>query len=188
MDSFIRRYTTENTIDCEHAIHWFEKNIHMASPGRVRDEHGQVVIKEAKESLDISLCVEDLYTIPCFENLLNSLWKSILAYIKEFKLDGFNFSMTEKVNIQKYIPPNGGFKEYHCERSCVNTTTRMLVWMIYLNDLTDAGGTHFKYLNHTEDAVKGKILIWPPDFTHTHKGVVSPTQSKYIITGWYNFI
>ena len=69
----------------------------------------------------------------------------------------------------------------------MTTANRFLVWMIYLNTVTDKGGTEFKYLNHTEDAVEGKIIIWPTDFTHTHRGVVSPTQKKYILTGWYSF-
>ena len=36
-------------------------------------------------------------------------------------------------------------------------------------------------------AVKGKTVIWPTDFTHTHRGIVSPTEHKYIATGWFNF-
>jgi len=60
--------------------------------------------------------------------------------------------------------------------------------MIYLNTVSDGGGTKFKYFNHTENAVEGKVLIWPPDFTHTHKGVPSATEEKYIITGWYSYV
>ena len=76
----------------------------------------------------------------------------------------------------------------HFERGGYATTTRMLVWMTYLNDVSDGGGTHFVYQKHTFEAKKGRTLIWPSDFTHTHAGVVSPTQHKYIITGWMNFV
>jgi len=31
-------------------------------------------------------------------------------------------------------------------------------------------------------------VIWPADFTHTHRGIVSKTQEKYIATGWYNLV
>ena len=37
-------------------------------------------------------------------------------------------------------------------------------------------------------AKKGKTLIWPTDFTHTHRGVISLSKEKYIITGWLSFI
>lgn len=69
----------------------------------------------------------------------------------------------------------------------METTTRMLVWMTYLNDVTDGGGTKFIYQDETVQARKGRTLIWPSDFTHTHVGVVSPAQDKYIITGWLNY-
>ena len=63
---------------------------------------------------------------------------------------------------------------------------RHLVFMTFLNDVEN-GGTEFKYQNLTIPAKKGLTLIWPAPWTHTHKGQVSNTQTKYIITGWYNF-
>jgi len=96
------------------------------------------------------------------------------------------FRVTESPAIQHYRP-GGGFKMPHFERGGYATATRMLVWMTYLNDVTDGGGTHFVYQKHTFEAKKGRTLIWPSDFTHTHAGVVSPNQHKYIITGWMNF-
>lgn len=97
------------------------------------------------------------------------------------------FRVTESPAIQHYRP-GGGFKMPHFERSNYANTTRMLVWMTYLNDVTDGGGTHFVYQKHTFEAKRGRTLIWPSDFTHTHAGVVSPTQHKYIITGWLNYV
>jgi hypothetical protein len=34
---------------------------------------------------------------------------------------------------------------------------------------------------------KGLTLIWPAIWTHPHRGVVSPTQTKYIATGWWMY-
>ena len=56
--------------------------------------------------------------------------------------------------------------------------------MTFLNDVPN-GGTMFKYQNITVPAKKGLTLIWPTDFTHTHKGEISKTHEKYIVTGWY---
>ena len=58
--------------------------------------------------------------------------------------------------------------------------------MTYLNNLDD-GGTHFKYYNYTTKAIKGKTLIWPAAFTHTHVGQISYTKEKTIVTGWMGF-
>jgi hypothetical protein len=30
---------------------------------------------------------------------------------------------------------------------------------------------------------RGLTVIWPADWTHTHRGIPSPTQEKYIVTG-----
>jgi hypothetical protein len=60
--------------------------------------------------------------------------------------------------------------------------------MTYLNDVEDGGGTEFLNQKLVVHAKKGKTLIWPADWTHTHRGVVSPTQEKYIITGWLNYM
>ena len=97
------------------------------------------------------------------------------------------FRVAESPSMQHYRP-GGGFKTAHFERANFTTTTRMLVWMTYLNDVTDGGGTHFLYQKHTFEARRGRTLIWPSDFTHAHHGVVSPTEHKYIISGWFNFV
>ena len=35
---------------------------------------------------------------------------------------------------------------------------------------------------------KGLTLLWPAYFTHTHRGVPSPTEEKYVMTGWIEFL
>ena len=59
--------------------------------------------------------------------------------------------------------------------------------MMYLNDVTDNGETEFLHQNLKIIPEKGKLVIWPSDWTHTHRGITSTTQEKYIITGWFNF-
>jgi hypothetical protein len=60
--------------------------------------------------------------------------------------------------------------------------------MTYLNDVHDAGGTEFFHQKLTVLPRKGLTLIWPADWTHTHRGIVSPTEEKYVITGWFDFV
>ena len=63
---------------------------------------------------------------------------------------------------------------------------RHLVFMTYLNTVDD-GGTHFYYQKLKTKAKKGLTLIWSSAWTHTHRGIISKTKEKYILTGWYNF-
>ena len=86
----------------------------------------------------------------------------------------------------QYYPPNGGYKTWHNERDIYSQHQRSLVFMTYLNDVADGGGTEFMwYPDFKVTAKKGLSLIWPTDFTHTHRGVISEHE-KYIITGWFN--
>ena len=36
-------------------------------------------------------------------------------------------------------------------------------------------------------AKNGLTLIWPADWTHTHRGVISKKEEKYIATGWITY-
>ena len=59
--------------------------------------------------------------------------------------------------------------------------------MTYLNDVTDGGETEFFHQNLKITPEKGLTLIWGADWTFTHRGIPSPSQEKYIATGWFSF-
>jgi prolyl 4-hydroxylase len=161
----------------------------LVKRGRLGKADRTTVDLEKKDSFDVS--VDSLSPemqqdgLPGFYAELQRCVQLYLEQHPLLKQVGI-FRVTESPIIQHYRP-GGGFKMPHFERSGYATTTRMLTWMTYLNDVADGGGTHFVYQNHTFEARKGRTLIWPSDFTHTHVGVVSPTEHKYIITGWMNF-
>ena len=144
-----------------------------------------------KDSLDVAVdsipaALQEQYGMPAF---YGELQRCVSEYLRQHPLLSRvgTFRVTESPSIQHYRP-GGGFKMEHFERACLAASSRMLVWMTYLNDVSDGGGTRFVYQQHTFEARRGRTLIWPTDFTHTHVGVVSPTQHKYIITGWFNFV
>ena len=76
-----------------------------------------------------------------------------------------------------------------CERTnpCGDVGRRLLVFMTYLNDVEDGGETEFLYQNLKVKPEKGKTLIWPSEWTHTHRGLTSKSESKFIVTGWFEF-
>jgi prolyl 4-hydroxylase len=162
----------------------------LVKRGRMGKGGNLVVDPEKKDSFDVSvdLVPQELLQQYGIDRYYAELQRCLQQYVEQHPLlkQVGKVRVTESPAIQHYRP-GGGFKMPHFERSGYANTTRMLVWMTYLNDVTDGGGTHFVYQKHTFDAKKGRTLIWPSDFTHTHAGVVSPTQHKYIITGWMNF-
>ena len=95
------------------------------------------------------------------------------------------YAVAEGIQIQKY-EPSEGYKAWHAERYGLAQQTRCFAFMTYLNDVSD-GGTEFMYQKLISPAKKGLTLIWPSDWTHTHRGQISHTYKKYIITGWLNY-
>jgi prolyl 4-hydroxylase len=191
---FIGQYKVDDSL-CDRLI-----ELHKAADKRgmvVRGRLGgytdgtPVVDIDRKDSYDLGIITvpDDMlekYGVPDYYQALKGCVDNYFDQHPILKNVG-QFSIAETPIIQRY-KPGGGFKFEHFERTGIQSTTRFLTWMTYLNDVTDGGGTHFTYQKTTMKAEKGKTLIWPSDFTHTHVGEVSPTQEKYIITGWLNYI
>lgn len=98
-----------------------------------------------------------------------------------------SYEMYFPYNVQKYQPGNH-YSVWHCENNGEpQYRKRHLSFITYLNDVTDAGETEFLYQNMKVTPKQGLTAIWPAGFTHTHRGIASPTQVKYIIQGWYTF-
>lgn len=172
------------------ALHKKCDELGIVQRGRLGTDKGVVVDKKKKDSFDLGIMTvpAELYEEYKLDDYFDALRNCIEQYVEEFsaiKTAG-PFNIIETPIIQ-YYKPGGGYKLEHFERTSWDTASRMLVWMTYLNDVTAGGGTRFTYQDKVVSARKGKTLIWPPDFTHTHAGVVSPTQKKYIITGWLNY-
>ena len=95
------------------------------------------------------------------------------------------YTITENMNIQHY-KAGGGFKKWHFENTAIESMSRKLVFMTYLNNVEN-GGTEFYYQDIKCPAKKGLTLIWPADWTHTHRGIIDESNEKMIITGWFNY-
>ena len=154
--------------------------------GLAGKKNKKLVNKKVKESLDITVSSSNKnYPLNKYAaELQNCLEKYQNKFTEVKELQKFNLSRGG-YNIQSY-PVGGGFKKWHCERTGLLNTDRILVFMTYLNDVSD-GGTYFKYQKLRIPAHKGLTIIWPSDWTHTHKGQISKKYEKYIVTGWFTF-
>lgn len=152
-----------------------------------------IVDKDVKQSFDLCSNNIDPALVNRYQNALQS---SLVKYLEEytFAVTVDRFAITETWNIQHY-PPGGGFKQWHCEMTgmAMPSAFRHLVFMTYLNTVEDKnktgeGGTDFYYQNLKVNAVRGRTVIWPAYWTHTHKSISTLTQEKTIVTGWYSYV
>ena len=143
--------------------------------------------KEIKDSED---CYLDS-TMEMFHEYGKAIQKVTNNYIAKFPFSAFYspWGIAEKINIQKY-PENGGYKKWHTERIGAQglVGTRHLVFMTYLNDVELGGETEFFHQQLKIKPQKGLSVIFPAEWTFTHRGIPAPNEIKYIVTGWYGFV
>jgi len=110
--------------------------------------------------------------------------RALALYLDEHPALDMTKFYSHAVKVQK-TKPKGGFHKWHSERNNTDTT-RVLVWMIYLNTCNgDEGTTEFIEQGKKLSAEKGTVVFFPADWTHTHRGNPVYTCDKYITTGWY---
>ena len=81
----------------------------------------------------------------------------------------------------------GGYHVWHPEITKRENSSRLLSWILYLNDVDEGGETEFLYYPKRVKPETGKFIIWPGGFTHTHRGNPPLSNTKYIVTGFVEF-
>jgi hypothetical protein len=188
MEHFIGSWILENPAVCDDIIDHFNNSPNkQAGMAYESATHQHCVNKDVKDSIDVAVQADQPISLLYTQELV----KVVNKYIEKFSYCtwGSSWGLLEDINIQ-YYPTGGGFKEWHCERSSSQypSTARHLAFMTYLNDVPEGGETEFFYQKIKVNPVKGLTLIWPADWTYTHRGVPSATHEKYIITGWLSFL
>ena len=173
--------------DCDFFINWFEERKDLHERGTV--DGNLFETPDQKQDTEIYLDTSKNFSLIC-SNCLNygiEEYKKKYPFINQVR----TFNIHSVYKMQRYLPGEGYFT-LHCENDGPDFTGEraemlILAWMIYLNDVTDGGYTEFPSQNTKFQPRRGDLLIWPAYFTHPHHGIVSKTQVKYILTGWYIF-
>ena len=187
--NFIHTEYLQNLRICDDVINFFNKKTTPKNPGASGKDGKRVIDKNIKDSLDHTINLSKMPANGTELQYLMQLKIVIDNYLLKYPFAHIShFSLIEPPVIQ-YYHPTGGYKEWHCERSTHMSpmSARHLVFMTYLNDVNDAGETEFLYQNLKVKPRKGLTVIWPADWTHFHRGIPSPTEEKYIVTGWLSF-
>lgn len=181
-NNFIMGWYAEDTSFCDELIDWHIKDPHNIKASGAIYNGDNIINKKIKESLDSAFSIDTLSWLKYGDVL--STCRDLYTKRYDYSICA-GYSIKSPFNVQWY-PVGGGYKSWHAERviNHPNTVARHLVFMTYLNDVDD-GGTDFFYQNSTIKAEKGLTIIWPADWTFTHRSQVSFTKEKYVATGWF---
>ena len=156
---------------------YLKKRVYKSNP--FNDAKGN-----GKDSTDIHCHTMLAQNEVVLDNYLKALLVCIDDYFRIYPQAGqMDCHISPLFNIQRY-KPNEGYHVWHFERGTQRENReRFLVWMTYLSDNPD-GGTEWLYQDKYVAAKKGKTVIWPAEWTHTHRGVIDSKLDKTLITGW----
>jgi hypothetical protein len=96
----------------------------------------------------------------------------------------------DDVNLQKYTKGTGGYHHWHSEHyphpvdKEQRSLHRVLLWLIYLNNVEQGGETEFFFQQAKVKASKGSLVLAPCGFTHTHRGCIPQSSDKYVLASW----
>jgi hypothetical protein len=181
--SFI--FEVENALPrdvCREMIRRFEDKTDQQYQGLI----GQTLYEDrsVKKSTDLALTGK-----PDWKDIDKLLFRSITTVLREFRerFPYFEGSFKDMgYAIQRTLP--GEFYHWHIDGGSHSFAERQLVVIWYLNDVDGPGGeTEFRFQEVKIKPREGNMVLFPPFWTHEHRGVTLEQGVKYLATTWICF-
>jgi aryl-alcohol dehydrogenase-like predicted oxidoreductase len=172
---------------CKEIIQKFE----LDNRKRVGVCSGGLKNKKMKVSLDLCFNILEDWSInsdiicKTLENYIQKFAREVIINGAVSEDDFFGCMgpiYTPWVNIQR--TDKSGFFHWHSD--LCPAEDRMIAFIFYLNTLDEEDGGETEFYNGTKIRPKeGKLILFPTDIVHIHRGcMVKTDKSKYIITGF----
>ena len=167
---------------CREMINRFEECKEEHHQGYVGDQ--MLLNSDLKRSTDLFITGKKHW-----QDLDSILFKSLSAVLNEFSVAFPYFQGKFKdmgYGIQRTMA--GEFYHWHIDGDSRTLSDRQLVAIWYLNDVDGEGGeTEFAMQEVKIQPQVGKLLLFPPFWTHRHRGTTLKNGVKYIATTWVVF-
>jgi hypothetical protein len=168
---------------CREAIRRFEARADQQVAGRIGAAAAEA--PQVKRSTDLRISGrEDWSDIDRI--LSQQLVATFNAFASEFPFFAANAFKDIGYNLQRTLP--GEYYHWHVDAGPGEFSQRQLVAIWYLNDVAGPGGeTEFPLQGVSVRPEEGKLVLFPPFWTHVHRGVTLQQGVKYIATTWICF-
>jgi hypothetical protein len=167
---------------CEQMVQRFETAKDEQYEGRI----GQLIQKDQsiKRSTDLVISGKKHW-----KDIDQTLFRSLAEALREFRESYPYFKGPFKdmgYALQRTQP--GEHYHWHIDGGSHAFSQRQLVAIWYLNTVEGPGGeTEFLFQDLKIKPERGKLLLFPPFWTHEHRGVTLQQGIKYIATTWVVF-
>jgi predicted 2-oxoglutarate/Fe(II)-dependent dioxygenase YbiX len=168
---------------CREAIRRFEASPDQQYAGRIGDAASQEASIKKTTDLFISGRPDwrDMDT-----HLRQSLGRALREVARKFPFFAVNPFKDLGYNLQRYRP--GEYYHWHVDSGPGEFMTRQLVALWYLNDVEAGGETEFDLQQVSVRPAEGKLVLFPPFWTHIHRAATVEHGVKYIATTWVCFV
>lgn len=169
---------------CDDMVQRFEQSQEEQYQGRVGSGMGENL--QLKKTTDLIVSNKSHW-----KDVDNNLFRSLAMAVQEFQQSYSYFSDMRRFkdmgyNLQRY--EKGEYYHWHVDADNPLLAPRQLVALWYLNDMKQAGGeTEFIHQGVKVVPEKGKLVLFPPFWTHEHRAATVKKGVKYIATTWIVF-
>lgn len=85
------------------------------------------------------------------------------------------------------VDPGQGFK-WHADNASMDSAERVIACLLYLSDIKDGGETEFAHQGLKIRPEAGKIVVFPPYWTHLHQGISPANGVKYTMSFFWTYL
>lgn len=167
--------------DCKKIIEIFEKNkdqIEIFNTGH--KEYSEIDI----DNFDV------LEWDKIKENFVNMMKTYEDKFKKDMNIHKDDFPpiiSMENIRIKKYLPNDKDEFKIHVDVLRALIARRFLVYILYLTDVEEGGETYFPRQNIKVKPKEGRLVMFPPFWTHPHAGLKPIKGTKYIIMSYLHY-
>jgi hypothetical protein len=99
----------------------------------------------------------------------------------------------EQLRMKRYLPNDQDEFKFHVDVQDYASARRFLVYFWYLNDVEEGGQTAFQLNRGQPVKLKvqprtGRLLMFPPLWTHPHVAFKPVGGPKYIVGGYLHYV
>jgi hypothetical protein len=169
---------------CDYLIRTFDSHPEDHREGVIGVPGGEVEVdRSIKQSTDCKI-MDQSHWQRADRIFFESVNWALRQLVTDYGFDSFAVNPVKDMGYMVRRYDEDEFYDWHTDGGKWHYALRQLVFLWYLNDVEEGGCTEFAYQDVNVKPEKGKLAIFPPFWTHKHRGGRVLSGPKYVATTW----